>query len=86
MVDSIPPGGELLHLLLRRELPRANIPLVLVVTEGILGMRECVEVVVLKGDVMGAILLSVTLILEPPLPSNGSQLVILVFKLKLRPF
>ena len=49
-----------------------NIPLVLDAAESILAAREYVEVAVLKGDIMGTILLSVTLILELPLPRNGA--------------
>ena len=81
MVNSLPSGGVLLHFLLRSECFGANIPHVLVVVEGILGACMHLEVAALKGDIIGAILLGVTLILKPPLPGNGAQLVVLTLEL-----
>ena len=39
------------------------------------------EVATLEGSVLGVILLGLSLILNPPLPGNGAQLVILTLEL-----
>ena len=59
----------------------ANIPHVLVIVEGILFACMHLEVAMLKGDETGAILLSLNLILDPTLPGNGAQSVVLTLDL-----